>query len=117
MREVDFLHKSISVHSTIYLSSNTQSKPKQKLAENEIQGDFSDKSISDSTVAKPFVHRFLSERKKTANNKNARNAPFAVHTPQVDRNNRTSIFRGKSKVRFKILWRNAFWALDTSLLV
>lgn len=83
MQEVDFLRKFISVHSRIYLSSNTQNKQKQKLAKNEIQGDFRNKSVSDCTVAKPFVHIFISERKKTANNKNFRNAQFAIRMPQV----------------------------------
>lgn len=37
MRGVDFFAKFISVHSMIYLNSNTQKKQKQKLAKNEIQ--------------------------------------------------------------------------------
>jgi len=79
MREVDVLHKFISVHSVIYLNSNTPNTQKQKLAKNEIQGDFRNKSISDCTAARPFVHIFfISERKKISNNKN-----FGDHCPHT----------------------------------
>lgn len=102
------LQKFISVHSRLYLNSNAQNKQKQKLAKNEVQGDFRNKSTSDCTAAKHFVRIFfISKKNNTANN----NISGTAGQPtQQDKH------WGKSNITHQML-TNAIWPLDTFSLV